>query len=457
MGQLPSSRAKSTVRSSLPKNTCPFRACLASLEKRVHKNSVTGWALAMLAPLVACATPQGTQMPLTEPTTERIVRLVSVHGGETDWVPTQAAMLVRHVDLPFRLYTTVRDGQINHVSETWQRITGDEPAFIADYSTAMKAAKKWHGTARCVLSAAISCDHAVQLEYLMSEAVRDALADDVLLVLDSDAWPVASLREHVLPLIDGGNDVELVAVRRAVEGMALWPHPSFAVTTCGLWVSSYHSWGLAESLSDVVHHGFTRKLQQQVGEAHVGRTCHSKEYEIDTGAMLWGSYNDSLSRWSALDRVNALNLDPLFYGVYGRNGVALVYHEGAGTTQRSKSKVQPVTGGTYDDAFRDLRLAVAAAREDNTLHEPMDRLVELLVRPETSPLRWGSNRTSDLLTRCEATREQLLIAATVGGQRSSWCQEQVEDLCRTNRNRTTTISQSDDDVGTRFRQFPNLP
>ena len=423
----------------------------------MHKNSVTGWALAMLAPLVACVTPQGTQMPLTEPTTERIVRLVSVHGGETDWVPTQAAMLVRHVDLPFRLYTTVRDGQINHVSETWQRITGDEPAFIADYSTAMKAAKKWHGTARCVLSAAISCDHAVQLEYLMSEAVRDALADDVLLVLDSDAWPVASLREHVLPLIDGGNDVELVAVRRAVEGMALWPHPSFAVTTCGLWVSSYHSWGLAESLSDVVHHGFTRKLQQQVGEAHVGRTCHSKEYEIDTGAMLWGSYNDSLSRWVALDRVNSLNLDPLFYGVYGRNGVALVYHEGAGTTQRSKSKVQPVTGGTYDDAFRDLRLAVAAAREDNTLHEPMDRLVELLVRPETSPLRWGSNRTSDLLTRCEATREQLLIAATVGGQRSSWCQEQVEDLCRTNRNRTTTISQSDDDVGTRFRQFPNLP
>ena len=427
----------------------------------MHKNSVTGWALAMLAPLVACATPQGTQMPLTEPTTERIVRLVSVHGGETDWVPTQAAMLVRHVDLPFRLYTTVRDGQINHVSETWQRITGDEPAFIADYSTAMKAAKKWHGTARCVLSAAISCDHAVQLEYLMSEAVRDAPADDVLLVLDSDAWPVASLREHVLPLIDGGNDVELVAVRRAVEGMALWPHPSFAVTTCGLWVSSYHSWGLAESLSDVVHHGFTRKLQQQVGEAHVGRTCHSKEYEIDTGAMLWGSYNDSLSRWVALDRVNSLNLDPLFYGVYGRNGVALVYHEGAGTTQRSKSKVQPVTGGTYDDAFRDLRLAVAAAREDNTLHEPMDRLVELLARPDTSPLRskgsWGSNRTSDLLTRCEATREQLLIAATVGGQRSSWCQEQVEDLCRTNRNRTTTISQSDDDVGTRFRQFPNLP
>ena len=413
---------------------------------------------AMLAPLVACATPPGTQVPLTEPTAERIVRLVSVHVGETDWVPTQAAMLMRYLELPFRLYTTVREGHVDRVSETWRRITGDEPAFIADYGTAMKAARQWHGTARCVLSAAISCDHAVQLEYLLSEAVRGAPADDVLLVLDSDAWPVASLREHVLPLIDGGDGVELVAVRRAVEGMALWPHPSFAVTTCGLWVRSYHSWGLAESLSDVVHHGFTRKLQQQVGSAHVGRTCHGKEYEIDTGSMLWSAYNDSLSRWVALDRVNALNLDPLFYGVYGRNGVALVYHEGAGTTQRSKSKVQPVTGGSYDDAFRDLRLAVAAAREDDSLHEPMDRLVELLVRPETSPLyRSRNGHQSDLMKRCEATREQLLIGAARNptGDQSPWCQEQVEDLCRANRNRTKAVSQADHDVGIRFREFPN--
>ena len=137
-----------------------------------------------------------------------------------------------------------------------------------------------------------------------------------------------------------------------------------------------------------------------------------------------------------------------------------MYHEGAGTTQRSKSKVQPVTGGSYDDAFRDLRLAVAAAREDNSLHEPMDRLVELLLRPGTSPLTfkgsWRDGRKSDLMERCEATREQLLSAAATGDQRSPWCQEQVEDLCRTNRNWTTSISQSDDDVGTRFRQFPNL-
>ena len=63
--------------------------------------------------------------PLTEPTAERIVRLVSVHVGETDWGPTQAAMLVRYLELPFRLYTTVRVGHVDRVSETWRRITGD--------------------------------------------------------------------------------------------------------------------------------------------------------------------------------------------------------------------------------------------------------------------------------------------------------------------------------------------
>ena len=213
----------------------------------------------------------------------------------------------------------------------------------------------------------------MQLEYLLLEASKGAPADDVLLVLDSDAWPVASLSEHVLPLLDARDDVELVAVRRAVEGMALWPHPSFAVTTFRAWGRTYHSWGLEPSTGAV--RGSRQRLQQQIGSAHVGRTCHSKPYEVDTGSMLWSSYNDSLSSWVALDRVNALNLDPLFYGVYGRDGVAFAYHEGAGTTQRSKSKVQPVTGDSYDDAFRELRLAVAAAREDDQLHEPMDRLV----------------------------------------------------------------------------------
>lgn len=372
----------------------------------------------------AAAAPQSLPMSsLTEPTTKRIVRLVSVHGGEVDWVPTQASMLVRHIDLPFRLYTTVRDSQIRYVSETWQRITGDKPAFIAEYSTAMKAAQIWHGPARCVLSAAPSCDHAVQLEYLMSHASRGSPADDVLLVLDSDAWPVASLSEHVLPLIDSGTNVEMVAVRRAVEGMALWPHPSFALTTCGVWAGSYHSWGLAPSLTDVVH-GFTRKLQRQIGSAHLGKTCHNKTYEIDTGSMLWGSYNDSMSSWVALDRVNAMNLDPLFYGLYGLEpGVALVYHEGAGTTQRSKSKVQPVTGGTFDGAFRDLRLAAAAVRNNNALG--MDQLVQLLLHPDSSPLK-----NSDLMERCEAAREQLLIAATTGDKKSTWCQQQVGGLCR---------------------------
>ena len=40
------------------------------------------------------------------------------------------------------------------------------------------------------------------------------------------------------------NGIELIAVRRSVEGMALWPHPSFAATTCGTWRKYNMSWSL---------------------------------------------------------------------------------------------------------------------------------------------------------------------------------------------------------------------
>ena len=409
---------------------------------------------------------------------ERMVRVVSVHVGDTDWVPTQASMLVRHVSLPFRLYTIVSDGRAEYVSGTWQRITGNKPAMAVAYSDAMKAADSWDGPARCVLTAAPSCDHAVLLEFLMSHAVQDARGgthdDDILLVLDSDAWPVASLSQHVLPLIDGGSDAELVAVRRSVEGMALWPHPSFAVTTCGVWRRSWHSWGLAPVQytrdrtaedSRVRIEGFTRDLHNQIGSASKeALMCHDHPDDLDTGSVLWGSYNDSMSKWKALPRMNTMNLDPLYYGVYGVHGVAIVYHEGAGTTQRGGSKITNAFGmdSSFDDASRHLRDAVSAARDEvhalvrdlqqlpqfpagyqlasgmteqldlqgSAMHRldaqlsGMDQLVELLLHPDKSPLE-----RSDVMEACEMMREQILLAAAKKSQPPE-CKKQVENLCR---------------------------
>ena len=63
--------------------------------------------------------------------------------------------------------------------------------------------------------------------------------------------------------------------------------------------------------------------------------------------------------------------------------------------------------------------------------------------PETSPLRargsWKNKRAPGILERCDATRELLLSTAVEGEERSAWCREQVEDLCRKHRNQTIPI------------------
>ena len=91
------------------------------------------------------------------------MRVVSVHVGEKDWVPMQASMLARHIDLPFRLYATVNDGQGEYVSDTWKRLTGHRPALATGYSAAMHDVGKHSWQDRCVLGSHESCDHAVQL------------------------------------------------------------------------------------------------------------------------------------------------------------------------------------------------------------------------------------------------------------------------------------------------------
>ena len=133
------------------------------------------------------------------------------------------------------------------------------------------------------------------------------------------------------------NGIELIAVRRSVEGMALWPHPSFAATTCGTWRKYNMSWSLPP-------HGkvpmvYKTVLEKQIWRASKGLLCHNKP-NLDTGAPLWSVFNDTSKNWLALERINRLDLDPLFYGVYGpQPGKPLVFHQGAGSRVAATSKV----------------------------------------------------------------------------------------------------------------------
>jgi hypothetical protein len=199
--------------------------------------------------------------------------------------------------------------------------------------------------------------------------------------LDADAWPLTNI-SGLLELLEEGGDVDLIAVRRAVEGMALWPHPSFALTTCGTWVSGKHSWSQPPA-------DRPRKIHEQLVSRSIfaqsqGQLCHNHE-KLDTGAPLWPTYNDSSTNWVALDRMNKLDLDPLFYAVYGLDGTPVAYHQGAGSRQVATSKVVPGAQGIQgyeDSAFKLSDLVLEVLGQPNGTEE----LVELLVRPHSHPL-----------------------------------------------------------------------
>ena len=50
--------------------------------------------------------------------------------------------------------------------------------------------------------------------------------------------------------------------------------------------------------------------------------------------------------------MNQLDIDPLFYGVYGLNGVPIAYHQGAGSRHVATSKVVP--GPSRVDGYEDV-------------------------------------------------------------------------------------------------------
>ena len=267
---------------------------------------------------------------------KRHARVVSVHVGNADWVSKQGEMVARYIDVPFSLYMSTDRSIQNETTQKWVNATGNTPAYVVAREDLRDAETTL--IERCILNADASCDHGVQLHHLASRACdADAPDEDYLIFLDSDAWPLASLKRRVLPLLDAEKGIELVAVRRSIEGMALWPHPSFAVTTCGAWTKNKHSF--SQPPDSEVPEVENERLTYAIFNASRGLLCHD-HFMLDTGAPLWRHFNETSKNWVALDRMNKLDIDPLFYGVYGpQPGKPLVFHQGAGSRVAATSKV----------------------------------------------------------------------------------------------------------------------
>ena len=202
--------------------------------------------------------------------------------------------------------------------------------------------------------------HADKLNELARRVSEVARAEDHLLFLDGDAFPVAPLE----PLLDAAD--RLIAVRRDENLGDPQPHPCFCLTTVGLWNEIDGDWSQGP------------------------RWTNSRGQETtDVGAELLRALGDRHIAWRALTRCNTTDLQPLFFAVYGdRDAGAVVYHHGAGFRERRggrvRTKVRPaiIPQGVpvLGRAERSIRWRVAQRRKHSASYRRRATDQDALVR-----------------------------------------------------------------------------
>lgn len=144
--------------------------------------------------------------------------------------------------------------------------------------------------------------HAANLNTLAADVCQSAADTDLLIFLDSDAWPIGP----VLPLVEGMYSVgySLVAVRRAENLGEPQPHPLFCAITAGMWREIVGDWRPGYRWTNTRGESWT-----------------------DTGANMIPALAGR--PWCELLRANTVNPHPVFFGVYGVGANHVVYHHGA--------------------------------------------------------------------------------------------------------------------------------
>jgi hypothetical protein len=258
-----------------------------------------------------------------------LLYVITVHWRTPQWIDVQRRYLDRFLSVPFQVWTSLQ---------------GIDPAFGARFDRVFTQ----RGS------------HAEKLNHLAAEVCDHAAADDIMLFLDGDAFPIAD----PMPLFtEALSETSLVAVRRSENLGDQQPHPCFCAVTVGEWLRLRGDWGAAATWS----------------ATESGRTLS------DVGGNLLRRLEVSGAKWRPLLRTNAVNLHPVFFAIYGE----VAYHHGAG--------FRPGEGARVDRAI---------ARE-NLLDLPSRRLSGLInkrlaTRRHAARLNELTNVSRSLFARMEA-------------------------------------------------------
>jgi hypothetical protein len=207
-----------------------------------------------------------------------VIHIATLHSRDPRWIDIQLRRLERYTREPYRTYAS-----LEHIDDR-HRSRFDHTLDHSGQIQSRKAGKLGPRLVDC-------------LSRLTADVIERADADDLLVFMHSDAFPVTDWVDPVRRILD---ERPLVAVRRDEIGEPI-PHWCFCVTTAGFWTEIGGDWSRGPTWDD---HG------QQV---------------TDMGTGLWQNLERRGIAWQPILRTNEIDLHPVFFGVYGD----LVYHHGA--------------------------------------------------------------------------------------------------------------------------------
>jgi hypothetical protein len=233
-----------------------------------------------------------------------MIHFATVHFRSTAWIGIQREYLDRWVREPFMV---------------WAAVEGIPDADGWGFDVVVPT-RKMHA------------DKLNLLGHMIVDRVRDD--DDVLIFIDSDAFPVAELMPMVRRELE---DSYLVAVQRRENLGDPQPHPLFCATTVGRW----------------------RDLRGDWGGAYTWRNVFGQE-TADVGGNLLYLLESRGLRWTPLLRSNVVDPHPVLFGVYG----GVIYHHGAGSRRPATrlDKVEMPWSSASNPLVRGVRNGSVAVR-----------------------------------------------------------------------------------------------
>ena len=135
---------------------------------------------------------------------------------------------------------------------------------------------------------------------LKSNGVEES---DLLIWLDSDAFPIKHLDEYISKKMSKYN---FIAINRPENGGDRIPHPSFTCSTVSFWKKHNLNWN---GLSGVRKHGLN-----------------------DTGGYIYKVLTQKKIEWYKLLRTSSLTKHEVFFTIYDN----LIYHHGMQTRHRDR-------------------------------------------------------------------------------------------------------------------------